>query len=134
MNARLDAGFADPVHDAQTCFRAVLDAMSHPGRITSVSGVTAPPPLNNAAGAVLLTLVARSIPLMIAGRAIAMSIIAASTSMRVKPGTKRRRVLLVDRLIIVWSPGVRRPGTSPLPIRSPLRWFLRAAAVVRIPA
>ena len=57
MNARLDAGFVDPVHDAQTCFRAVLDAMSHPGRITSVSGVTAPAPLSNAAGAVLLTLV-----------------------------------------------------------------------------
>jgi len=58
-----DAGFADPVHDAQTCFRAVLDAMSHPGRIMRVSGVTAPPPLSNAAGAVLLTLVDHETPL-----------------------------------------------------------------------
>jgi alpha-D-ribose 1-methylphosphonate 5-triphosphate synthase subunit PhnH len=56
MNARLDAGFADPVHDAQSCFRAVLDAMAHPGRIAHVTGVTAPPPLGDAAGAVLLTL------------------------------------------------------------------------------
>ena len=63
MNARLDAGFVDPVHDAQTCFRAVLDAMSHPGRITSVSGVTAPAPLSNAAAAVLLTLADHETPL-----------------------------------------------------------------------
>ena len=53
----LEAGFADPVHDAQRSFRAVLDAMSHPGRIAQVSGVTAPGPLGVAAGAVLLTLV-----------------------------------------------------------------------------
>jgi len=59
----LEAGFANPVHDAQTCFRAVLDAMSHPGRITSLSGVNAPAPLSNAAGAVLLTLVDHETPL-----------------------------------------------------------------------
>jgi alpha-D-ribose 1-methylphosphonate 5-triphosphate synthase subunit PhnH len=63
MNAHLHAGFAEPVPDAQTCFRAVLDAMSHPGRIASVSGVTAPAPLSNAAGAVLLTLVDHETPL-----------------------------------------------------------------------
>ena len=46
MNAGLDAGFADPVVDAQrSVFRAILDAMSHPGQIAQVSGVTAPPPL-----------------------------------------------------------------------------------------
>ena len=51
-------GFANPVTDAQSCFRAVLTAMSQPGapqRITAE--LAAPPPLGIAAAAVLLTLV-----------------------------------------------------------------------------
>lgn len=57
MTVGMEAGFANPVHDAQACFRAVLDAMAHPGRIAHVTGVLAPAPLGAAAGAVLLSLV-----------------------------------------------------------------------------
>ena len=32
----LAPGLADPAHDAQQLFRAILDATSHPGRIVSL--------------------------------------------------------------------------------------------------
>jgi alpha-D-ribose 1-methylphosphonate 5-triphosphate synthase subunit PhnH len=63
MSASLEAGFADPVHEAQSCFRAVLDAMAHPGRVAQISGVTAPSPIYVAASAILLTLVDHETPL-----------------------------------------------------------------------
>jgi alpha-D-ribose 1-methylphosphonate 5-triphosphate synthase subunit PhnH len=49
-------GFADATRDAQRAFRAILTAMSRPGRIVD-AGVPAPPDgLSPAAAAVLLTL------------------------------------------------------------------------------
>lgn len=62
MSNPLSPGFHDPVADAQACFRVVLDAMSRPGRVHQVHGVTAPAPLCNAAAAVLLTLVDHETP------------------------------------------------------------------------
>ncbi len=57
MTEPLPAGFADPVHDSQRAFRALLDAMSHPGRIVTVADLSPPRPLHRATAAVLLTLV-----------------------------------------------------------------------------
>lgn len=63
MNDAIGKAFADPVHDAQSCFRAILDAMSHPGRIRAVRGANPPTGLSQAAAAVLLTLVDHDTPL-----------------------------------------------------------------------
>ena len=60
----IDGGFAAPVFDAQTVFRAVMDAMARPGTIQPVAALAQPPaPLSATAGAVALTLCDHDTPL-----------------------------------------------------------------------
>lgn len=56
--------FADPVHDAQRTFRAVMNAMARPGTIHAVAGlVAAPAPLSPVAAAVAVALADYETPL-----------------------------------------------------------------------
>ncbi len=60
----LDGGFASPVFDAQSVFRAVMDAMARPGEIRAVGALAEPPqPLSATAAALLLTLCDQDTPL-----------------------------------------------------------------------
>ena len=54
----LAAGFRDPVHDAQACFRAIMNAMARPGTLQAITADTLKPPapLTPAAAAIALTL------------------------------------------------------------------------------
>ena len=61
---RLTPAFADPVLDAQASFRAILEAMSRPGRIQRIEArITPPAPLCAAAAAALLSLADADTPL-----------------------------------------------------------------------
>ena len=54
---RLQPGFADPVRNAQRCYRALLDAMAHPGAIVTMADrLPDGPSLGAAATAIALTL------------------------------------------------------------------------------
>lgn len=50
-------GFADPVFEAQSTFKTLMDGMARPGTIATVSAPSAPPsPMGPGAGAIALTL------------------------------------------------------------------------------
>jgi alpha-D-ribose 1-methylphosphonate 5-triphosphate synthase subunit PhnH len=89
MSTTLTPGFADPVMDAQLCFRSVLDAMARPGQVHAVQGVSPPAPLCVAAGAVLLTLADHETPLWLdPGAARATAWIAFHTGAPVEPAAR----------------------------------------------
>ena len=55
--AELKPGLVDPVHDSQRIFRALLEAMAHPGRSVALGqGIEGPLPLDPATAAAALTL------------------------------------------------------------------------------
>lgn len=65
----LTGGFSDAPTQSARAFRAILDAMSRPGTLVTVTGATPPAPLSQAAGLVLLTLADGTTPVHLAGDA-----------------------------------------------------------------
>ncbi len=64
ITGHITGGFANPVFDAQTTFRAVMDAMARPGTIQPAKALAQPPqPLSPTAAAVALTLCDHDTPL-----------------------------------------------------------------------
>jgi len=60
----IDGGFADPVFNAQTVFRAIMDAMARPGSVQPLPVFARPPaPLSATAGAIALSLCDNDTPL-----------------------------------------------------------------------
>lgn len=64
----LARGFADPVHDAQAAFRALLEATARPGTVVSLPQPETPPPLPPAAAAIALALCDGDTPLWLDDR------------------------------------------------------------------
>lgn len=61
--SRVRPGFSNPVMDAQSVFKKVLDAISYPGRITRLgSEIEYPEPLNMASASIFLALADYSTP------------------------------------------------------------------------
>ena len=68
MTATLSGGFRDAPTQSARAFRGILDALSRPGTIQTLSGpVTPPAPLSQAAATLLLTLADTTTPLHLAG-------------------------------------------------------------------
>ena len=116
-------GFASPVHDAQSMFRSVLQAMSHPGEVIVVDGLPdAPAPLNKVSAAICLSLVDFETPLWLDG-ALASSGQAVShlrfhCGCPVTPDPKAARTALITDVMEVGDLGRFNIGTDERPDQS----------------
>lgn len=63
----LSGGFADAPRDSARAFRTILDALSRPGTIHTLTTATPPAPLSRAAGTLALTLLDGTTPVHLAG-------------------------------------------------------------------
>jgi alpha-D-ribose 1-methylphosphonate 5-triphosphate synthase subunit PhnH len=123
-------GLADPSHDSQRLFRAVLEAFSHPGRIVALAEApTGVGPLSHAATAFVLTLVDRDTPLWLDP---AFDVAAVRDFVRFHTGAQIA-TREADALFALLTPG-RTPlldgfaiGTDPYPDRS-------ATLVIEVPS
>ena len=67
MDLGLDGGFADPVLQSQSCFRAIMDALANPGTVENFTqSAAAHGPLTSPLASILLTLTDQDTPIWLA--------------------------------------------------------------------
>jgi len=67
LSDAFDGGFANFPFDSARAFRAILQALSRPGQIVTLTGAIPPAPLSPAAGIAALTLLDATTPVHLAG-------------------------------------------------------------------
>jgi alpha-D-ribose 1-methylphosphonate 5-triphosphate synthase subunit PhnH len=119
----LARAFADPVHEAQQTFRAVMNAMARPGTIQPVAGLTgAPAPLSPVAAAVAVALADYETPLWLDGPLAAAPDVAAwlafHTGARIGAAPSQAAFALVADAAALPDLAVFAQGTDVYPDRS----------------
>ena len=120
MNENLSPGFADPVGAAQATFRAVLTALSEPGKVLALELALEPPaPLGLAAAAVALSLLDGDTPLWCdpASRAAAPSL-RFHTGAPLVEAPERARFALIAEAALLPSLAAFDAGSDEYPDRS----------------
>jgi len=121
-NDTLTGGFADPVFQAQSVFKAMMDAMARPGSIQTLSPDAAPPaPMGAAAGAIALTLCDHDTPVWLSpalNKSAVPGWLSFHTGATVTPEKSEARFAFVDNGMALSTFGLFAPGTQEYPDRS----------------
>lgn len=121
-NDTLTGGFAEPVFQAQSVFKAMMDAMARPGSIQTLSPDAAPPaPMGAAAGAIALTLCDHDTPVWLSpalNKSAVPGWLSFHTGATVTTEKAEARFAFVDSGMALSTFGLFAPGTQEYPDRS----------------
>ncbi|EJJ30795.1 phosphonate C-P lyase system protein PhnH [Rhizobium sp. CF142] len=125
MSAKTDVltgGFAEPVFEAQSVFKMLMDGMARPGTIQTVAAeVTAPAPLGIAAGAIGLTLCDHDTPVWLSAGLAKSAIpewLGFHTSAPLTAEKAEARFAFVEAGTMISTFGLFAAGTQEYPDRS----------------
>jgi alpha-D-ribose 1-methylphosphonate 5-triphosphate synthase subunit PhnH len=116
-------GFADPVHDSQAAFRAIMRAMATPGRVETLATALEPPaPLGIAAAATCLALLDADTPMWLSpvfrDNPAVVDFLRFHTGAPLAPQAGAAAFALIDWRNDRFEPGAFAQGTAAYPDRS----------------
>lgn len=115
-------GFREPVFEAQSVFRTLMDCMARPGTVGSAAIAVAPPePLCAAAGAVALTLCDSDTPVWLTPALAASALpgwLAFHAGASVTDDRQAARFAFIEKGAMLPDPGLFAQGTQEYPDRS----------------